>query len=70
MVVRTIVLRHINALAKMTVQGIATQACEQAGHVAVVADVFSFERSDHALDEMVGRLQIEPGVVSVKWEKH
>jgi putative Mg2+ transporter-C (MgtC) family protein len=70
MVVRTIVLRHINALAKMTVQGIATQACEQSGHVAVVAEVFSMERSDHALDEMVGRLQIEPGVVSVKWEKH
>jgi len=70
MVVRTIVLRHINALAKMTVQAIATQACEQAGHVAVVAEVFSMERSDHALDEMVGRLQIEPGVVSVKWERH
>jgi putative Mg2+ transporter-C (MgtC) family protein len=70
MVVRTIVLRHINALARMSVHGIATQACEQAGQVAVVADVFSCERSDHALDEMVGRLQIEPGVVSVKWEKH
>ncbi len=54
----------------MTGQGIATQACEQSGHVAVVAEVCSMERSDHALDEMVGRLQIEPGVVSVKWEKH
>jgi putative Mg2+ transporter-C (MgtC) family protein len=68
-VIRTIMLRHINALAKMTVQSIATQECERPGHVAVVAEVFSVERDDHALDEMVARLTIEPGVQSVKWEK-
>jgi putative Mg2+ transporter-C (MgtC) family protein len=67
--VRTIILRHINSLAKMTVQGIATQECERPGHVAVVAEVFSMERGDRALDEMVARLTIEPGVQSVKWEK-
>jgi putative Mg2+ transporter-C (MgtC) family protein len=68
-VVRTIILRHVNSLPRMTVQGISTQACEHLGQVAVVAELFSLERNDHALDEMVARLTIEPGVQSVKWEK-
>ena len=53
----------------LTVQGIATQDCGQGGRIAVVADIFSMERNDHALDEMLGRLNIEPGVVSLSWER-
>jgi putative Mg2+ transporter-C (MgtC) family protein len=67
--VRAIVLRHINSRPRMTIHGIATQETDQAGHATVVAEVFSLERNDRALDEVLGRLNIEPGVLSVSWEK-
>src|ERR1043166_3788768 len=60
-VVRTIILRHINAHPTMTVQGVASADGGQAGQMAVSAEIYSHERNDHALDELVGRLSIEPG---------
>lgn len=67
--VRTIVLRHINANKGMIVQGIALVDCDRVGCVAVAADVFSHQRNDHAMEELVSRLNIEPGVVAVSWER-
>jgi putative Mg2+ transporter-C (MgtC) family protein len=68
-VVRAIVMRHVNIHRKMTVQGIATHDRSEKGHVTVVADIFAVERSDRAMDELVGRLNVEPGVIGVSWEK-
>ena len=68
-IVRSIVLRHVNVSRKMTVQGIATHDRSEDGRVRVIADIFAVERSDRAMDELVGRLNIEPGVVGVSWEK-
>jgi putative Mg2+ transporter-C (MgtC) family protein len=67
-VVRTILLRHVNSHAKMSVQGISAHD-DQPGRVAVVADVFATERSDRAMDEVISRLNIEPAVHAVSWEK-
>jgi uncharacterized membrane protein YhiD involved in acid resistance len=51
------------------VQGIALVDCDQANRIAVAADVFSHQRDDRAMEELVTRLNIEPGVVAVSWER-
>jgi putative Mg2+ transporter-C (MgtC) family protein len=68
-IIRTILLRHINSHAKMSVQGIATHETETPEQVAISVDVFSIERNDRAMEELVARLNIEPGVTAVSWEK-
>jgi putative Mg2+ transporter-C (MgtC) family protein len=67
--VRTIILRHINAVPSMTVQGLSTGEGEQPGVAVVVAEIFSDTRNDRPLDEMISRLSIEPSVTSVSWER-
>lgn len=68
-IIRTILLRHVNSRPKMTVQGIATQETERADQAAVVADIFSVERSDREIQDLMSRINIEPSVSSVSWEK-
>ncbi len=68
-VIRNILLRHVTSHGKMTVQGISTQEGERADQAVVVAEVFSVERQDRAVQEVMSRLNIEPGVKSVSWEK-
>jgi putative Mg2+ transporter-C (MgtC) family protein len=67
-IIRTILLRHVNSHAKMAVQGISTQDAEP-GRVIVAVDIFSTERNDRAMEELVARLNIEPAVTAVSWEK-
>jgi putative Mg2+ transporter-C (MgtC) family protein len=68
-VVRTILLRHVNSLPRMTIQRISTQEAERAGQTTVAADIFSVERDDRAMQELMSRVNIEPSVSSVSWEK-
>jgi putative Mg2+ transporter-C (MgtC) family protein len=67
-VIRTIFMRHINAQPNMTVQGISTQDTDQGEKTAVIAEVFSNERNDKYMNDLVSRLSIEPNVSSVSWE--
>jgi putative Mg2+ transporter-C (MgtC) family protein len=68
-VIRTILIRHVNGRPKLTVQGIATRDTDEPDQVAVSVEVYSVERNDRAMEEIVERLNIEPGVVAVSWEK-
>jgi putative Mg2+ transporter-C (MgtC) family protein len=68
-VMRSILLRHINSHPKMTVQGISTQESESTGQATIVADVFSIESNDRAMQDLMSRINIEQGVTSVRWEK-
>lgn len=68
-VIRTILLRHVNSDPAMTVQGISMQDDEQAERAAVVAEIHSLVRNDRALEDLMSRLNIEPSVTSVSWEK-
>ncbi len=68
-VVRTILLRHVNSSQKMSIQRISTQEAERDDHATVVADIFSVERNDRAMQDLMSRINIEPGVSSVSWEK-
>jgi putative Mg2+ transporter-C (MgtC) family protein len=67
--VRTILARHINAHPRMMIQGLATQDTDTSGRTAIEADVYSLERNDKAMEDLVNRLHIEPTVTSVSWEK-
>jgi putative Mg2+ transporter-C (MgtC) family protein len=68
-VIRTILLRHISSVPGMTIQRISTQEVGEDGEAAVVADVFSIDRKDRAIQDVMSRLNIEPDVRSVSWEK-
>jgi putative Mg2+ transporter-C (MgtC) family protein len=67
--IRTILLRHINSIPGMTIQRISTQEIGEDGQAAVIADVFSVDRKDRAIQDVMSRLNIEPDVRSVSWEK-
>jgi putative Mg2+ transporter-C (MgtC) family protein len=68
-VVRTILLRHVNSSPRMTIQRISTQEAERDGHATVVADIFSVERNDRAMQDSMSRINIDPSVSSASWEK-
>jgi putative Mg2+ transporter-C (MgtC) family protein len=68
-VVRTIVLRHVHSLPRMTIQRIATHDADHDGRATVVADIFSMERADRALQDLMSRINIEPSVSSVSWQR-
>jgi putative Mg2+ transporter-C (MgtC) family protein len=68
-VIRSILLRHVNSHARMTVQGISTQEADRTDEATVVADIFSIERNDRAMEDLLSRITIEPGVTSASWEK-
>ena len=53
----------------MTIQGFSTQEVDQPDQAAVVADVFSPSRADRAMQELMSRIQIEPGVTTVHWQQ-
>ncbi len=67
--VRTILLRHVNAHAAMTAQGFDTHDTEVEDRVAVVVNVYSSKRNERALEEVVARISVEPGVSAVSWER-
>jgi putative Mg2+ transporter-C (MgtC) family protein len=68
-VLRMIFLRHVNGHPGMTLQGLSSVDSEQKDRVEVIADVFSFERNDRGMEQIVSRIGIEPSVSAVSWEK-
>jgi putative Mg2+ transporter-C (MgtC) family protein len=67
--IRTILLRHINSVPGMTIQRISTEDVGENLQAEVVAEVYSVERKDRAIQDVMSRLNIEPDVRSVSWEK-
>jgi putative Mg2+ transporter-C (MgtC) family protein len=65
---RSIVMRHVNSLPRMVVQGIAIQKADRVDQTVVLADILSTERNDRELEDLISRLKIEPGVSAVRWE--
>jgi putative Mg2+ transporter-C (MgtC) family protein len=66
--IRAILMRHIGAQPRMSVQGLTTEESENEGK-AIVADIYALERNDRALEEIVARLGIEPEVTGVSWRR-
>jgi putative Mg2+ transporter-C (MgtC) family protein len=67
-VVRTILMRHVNGHPGLTLHGLTSQDGDAPGRVQVIANIFSYERNDKAMEEIVARIGIEPGVSAVSWE--
>jgi putative Mg2+ transporter-C (MgtC) family protein len=67
-VIRTIFMRHINSQPRMHIQGISTNDVDENEQTAVVVEVFSSERNDKFMNEMVSRISLEPRVSAVSWE--
>jgi putative Mg2+ transporter-C (MgtC) family protein len=67
--VRTVLLRHVNAHPAMTVQGFSTQETEKDDLAAVVVEIDSSVRNERGMEQLVHRIDIEPGVVAVSWER-
>jgi putative Mg2+ transporter-C (MgtC) family protein len=68
-VIRTIVMRHINSHPSMVIQGLSSQASDQPGRKLVIANIYSSVRDDHAMQDMISRINIEPGITSASWER-
>ncbi|XZE21023.1 MgtC/SapB family protein [Pirellulaceae bacterium SH449] len=66
--VRQILLRHINGQERMILQGLSHEDAE-GDLTVVIADIFSLERNDRLLEEIVARLCIEPEVKAVSWQR-
>jgi putative Mg2+ transporter-C (MgtC) family protein len=67
--IRTILMRHINSQPPMTIQGLSAQDTEQPDRTAVVAEIYSSERNDKFMNDMVSRISIESSVTAVSWER-
>jgi putative Mg2+ transporter-C (MgtC) family protein len=67
-IIRTILLRHVGANARTSIQSLATEESEKEGPV-VVADVYAAERNDRFMEDVVARISIEPDVTEVSWQR-
>lgn len=67
-IIRTVLMRHINSVPQMSIQGISTHARED-GEMEVIAEIFACGRNDKAINEVVSRFNIEPNVSSIRWER-
>jgi putative Mg2+ transporter-C (MgtC) family protein len=66
--IRHILLRHIGDHPKLNLKGLSTEDTEP-NRTVVLADIFSLERNDRALEEVVARVSIEPEVKAVSWQR-
>jgi hypothetical protein len=62
-------MRHVGSHPRMSVQGISTHEGETPGQAFVVADIFSLDRQDRSMHDIMSRLNIETSVKSVSWTK-
>jgi putative Mg2+ transporter-C (MgtC) family protein len=66
--IRHILMRHINGHDKLTLQGIATDD-EAGGRTIVGATIYSPERNDRAMEEIVASVCTELEVRAVRWQR-
>jgi putative Mg2+ transporter-C (MgtC) family protein len=68
-VIRAILMRHIAIEPLMTIQQISITHIPQADSVRVNADIFSLQRNDPYLNDLVTLLSLESGITEVSWQK-
>jgi putative Mg2+ transporter-C (MgtC) family protein len=66
--VRHILLRHVGGNQKLSLQGLSTEDAEP-GVAVILADIYSPERNDRAMEDIVARVSIEPEVRAVSWQR-
>lgn len=68
-VVRTVLFRFFHDHPTMSLQGVATQEGAAPGQTCVLADVYSQQRDDLVIEELMAEVNAEPSVSAVSWEK-
>jgi putative Mg2+ transporter-C (MgtC) family protein len=68
-VIRAMLVQDVNAHPSMVVRGISIQAADHPGKKLIVADIESSQRDDHSMQDLMSRINIEPGVTSASWER-
>jgi putative Mg2+ transporter-C (MgtC) family protein len=63
-----ILLRHLGGHAKLNLQGLSTEDTEK-DRTVVLAAIYSPERSDRAMEDIMARVSIEPEVKAVSWQR-
>lgn len=66
--VRTVLLRHVSEEKKLSLHALAS-ALLSPTKSAVTAEASAQQRDDHAVEELVARLSVEPEFESVRWER-
>ena len=67
--VRTVLARHLGAIPGIVITGVTSSKPKQRKQVAVTAEVVTTPVNDKAIQDVISRLLIEPGVRSASWEK-
>jgi putative Mg2+ transporter-C (MgtC) family protein len=67
-VVRSILLRHVGDYKRMSLKALATAEVDDKW-TSVTADIFSLDRNDRAMEELVARICIDPQIKSIRWER-
>jgi putative Mg2+ transporter-C (MgtC) family protein len=68
--VRTVLARHLGAVAGVSVTAITTSKPKRRKQVVIVrAEAVANPANDRAIQDTISRLLIEPGVRSARWEK-
>jgi len=68
-VIRAMLIQDINAHPSMVVRGISSHSADEPGRKLIVADIDSAVRDDHAMQDLMSRINIEPGIASASWER-
>ena len=68
-VVRTIVARHVGSHPGLVLHGIATQDADRPDQGVVTMEIFSASQNDRAMEDLTSRIDVEPGVTEVRWER-
>lgn len=67
--VRQTLMRHVNSVPALQVQGLSITDGDQPGRKVVLAEIFSTQRNDRLMNDLVSRLSVTPTVGSVSWQR-
>lgn len=68
--IRRMISELIAAQPDMTLHGIGIHAADHADYGTVVADIDTHVRNEHALQEIIAKLNADPNTTSASWERH
>jgi putative Mg2+ transporter-C (MgtC) family protein len=68
--VRAVLLQFFHDHATMTIQTISTQGGMEPDRACVAVEIHSEQRNDHAMEELMARVDAEPSVSAVTWERN
>ncbi len=66
--VRALLLQSVTNTANITLRRLASADVERSGQAEVVAALTALQRTDGALEQIVGRLSLEPAVTAAQWD--